>query len=145
MEQPGKGRVSTVDAHVGMKLKDRRILLGLNQHELGEAVDVSIQQIQKYESAKNRISSGKLYSFAKLLKVPISYFFEGVTSLQNNAELADNHHNAFAEDQAEFIRDEDKVPDKEIMNLVKAYKKIDNESKRKGVFDLVKALAHSSD
>ncbi len=144
MEQAGKGRVGLIDAHVGMKLRDRRILLGLNQYELGEAVDVSIQQIQKYESAKNRISSAKLYSFAKLLKVPISYFFEGIVTPSSDAGVTDN--NAFAEEQTEFVRDEARgVLDKEIMSLVKAYKKIDNESKRKGIFDLVRALAHSSD
>ena len=138
MEQARKGRVDAIDTYVGRKLKDRRVLLGLNQNELGEAVDVSIQQIQKYESAKNRISCGKLYNFAKLLRVPIEYFFEGIqSSVDDNRSESTN----FAEDQQEFIQDKEQIPDKELVNLIKAYSKIHNEAKRKSVFDLVKALS----
>ena len=140
MDKPGKGRVGIIDVHVGSKLRDRRILLGMNQNELGEAADVSIQQIQKYESAKNRISSGKLYSFSKLLRVPINYFFEGIDNLSNE----EYPENSFGEDQQEFINDKRKVSDKEIINLIKAYSNIDNESKRKSIFDLIKALSYGS-
>lgn len=142
MENLGKGRVGIIDVHVGIKLKDRRILLGLNQYDLGEAVDVSIQQIQKYESAKNRISSGKLYSFAKLLKVPITYFFDGI---DDSVQSLNSIQNAFAEEQEEFKTERQKISDKEVINLIKAYSKINNESKRKSVFDLVKVLGSVSE
>ena len=66
-----KGRADNVDRQVSCRLKMRRIMLGLSQHDLSKAVDVSIQQIQKYEKATNRISSGKLFAFAKFLKVPV--------------------------------------------------------------------------
>ena len=71
-----KGRADNIDRLVSKRLKMRRMMLGLSQHDLGMAVDVSIQQVQKYEKASNRISSGKLFTFAKFLKVPVSYFFE---------------------------------------------------------------------
>jgi transcriptional regulator with XRE-family HTH domain len=138
MDQVKKGRVDAIDTYVGRKLRDRRVLLGLNQNELGEAVNVSIQQIQKYESAKNRISCGKLYNFAKLLRVPIEYFFEGIQSLVESNQTANP---IFAEDQQEFIQDKPQISDKELVNLIKAYSKINNEAKRRSVFDLVKALS----
>lgn len=71
-----KGRADSVDKLVSRRLKMRRMILGLSQNDLGKAVDVSIQQVQKYEKATNRISSGKLFAFAKFLKVPISYFYD---------------------------------------------------------------------
>jgi transcriptional regulator with XRE-family HTH domain len=64
-----------VDTIVSRNLKARRISLALSQKEIAEALGVSIQQIQKYENAVNRISSGKLYGIAKLLRIPIAELF----------------------------------------------------------------------
>ena len=75
-EKPeNRGRADNIDKLVSRRIKMRRMMLGLSQHDLGKAVDVSIQQIQKYEKATNRISSGKLYTLARFLKVPITYFY----------------------------------------------------------------------
>lgn len=71
-------RITDIDKHVGEKLKHKRIMHGLNQQILAEVVDVSMQQIQKYEKGTNRISSGKLYLFAQFFKVPVTYFFEEI-------------------------------------------------------------------
>lgn len=71
-----KGRVTNIDKHVGEKLRHLRLIKGLSQEKLAETVDVSIQQIQKYEKGTNRVSSGKLFLFAQLLKVQVTYFFE---------------------------------------------------------------------
>ncbi|PCJ29860.1 MAG: transcriptional regulator, partial [Rickettsiales bacterium] len=71
-----KGRADNVDRLVSHRLKMRRMMLGLSQNDLGKAVDVSIQQVQKYEKATNRISSGKLFAFSKFLKVPVAYFYD---------------------------------------------------------------------
>jgi transcriptional regulator with XRE-family HTH domain len=64
-----------IDTIVSRNLKARRISLDLSQKEIADALGVSIQQIQKYENAVNRITSGKLYGIAKLLNVPIAEFF----------------------------------------------------------------------
>ena len=87
-----KGRADNIDRLVSKRLKVRRMMLGLSQQDLGNAVDVSIQQIQKYEKASNRISSGKLFTLSKFLKVPISYFFEQGDDTSNTIG------NIFAED-----------------------------------------------
>ena len=69
-------RFHPVDIHVGARLRQRRHLVGLSQSKLGESVGLTFQQIQKYERGTNRISSSRLYEFAKVLAVPVSYFFD---------------------------------------------------------------------
>lgn len=73
-------RVTDIDIKVGQKIRLRRIHLGLSQHDLAKLLKITFQQIQKYEKGINRVSSGRLYHFARLLKVPIKYFFEDYES-----------------------------------------------------------------
>lgn len=128
------GRVDDIDRHVGKKLRQKRIYLGLSQQALGEEVGVSIQQIQKYEKATNRIASGKLYQFAKLLKEPVAYFYEGVEDMVS--KMKPN----FAEAQEEF-NSKDIVHEREILSLVRAFNEITDSGVRKTVLDLVKKLS----
>lgn len=130
-----KGRADNIDKLVSRRLKMRRMILGLSQNDLGKAVDVSIQQVQKYEKATNRISSGKLFAFAKFLKVPISYFYEQNESSFNaiNTSLAEDQE-AFGESETEL------VSEKEIMNLIKAFSEISNPQSRKKIIELVKTM-----
>ena len=65
-----------IDVHVGARLAQRRALLGMSQMTMGKVVGLSFQQIQKYERGRDRISASRLYEFAKVLDVPVSYFFE---------------------------------------------------------------------
>lgn len=69
-----------VDRHVGRRVCDKRIALGYNQSDLGRALGLTFQQIQKYEKGANRISASKLWDIARFFKVDISYFFEGLTT-----------------------------------------------------------------
>lgn len=114
-----KGRADSVDKLVSRRLKMRRMILGLSQNDLGKAVDVSIQQVQKYEKATNRISSGKLFAFAKFLKVPISYFYD------QNEDSSSAIGSALAEDQEAYGESESEVvSEKEIVNLISRSVKI---------------------
>ena len=65
-----------MDARVGVRLQQRRRELGLSQTELGQKLGLSFQQVQKYETATNRVSAGVLYEISKALAVPVGYFFE---------------------------------------------------------------------
>ena len=65
-----------IDAHVGSRIRSRRGLLGMSQKDLGGKVGLTFQQIQKYERGANRIGSGRLFEFSRILGVPISYFFD---------------------------------------------------------------------
>jgi transcriptional regulator with XRE-family HTH domain len=69
-----------VDRHVGRRVSEKRIGLGYNQTDLGRALGLTFQQIQKYEKGANRISASKLWDIARFFKVDIGYFFEGLGS-----------------------------------------------------------------
>jgi transcriptional regulator with XRE-family HTH domain len=64
-----------LDGWIGSRIRDRRRMLGLAQHELAEALGISHQQLQKYEAGKNRISASRLWWCADVLDTPIDYFF----------------------------------------------------------------------
>jgi len=79
MAEPKRGRsTATVDDHVGERIRDRRIMLGLTQQQLAEMIGVSYQQAHKYERGINRVSAGRLFEIARALSAPITYFYEGV-------------------------------------------------------------------
>ena len=88
-------RVTNIDAHVGRKLKLRRINLGLSQQELGKMLSITFQQIQKYEKGVNRISSGKLYELSKVLNTPVTYFFDGIEGSDSNETYKNINYNDF--------------------------------------------------
>lgn len=67
-----------VDRFVGRRVSEKRISLGYNQTDLGNALGLTFQQIQKYEKGANRVSASKLWAMAKFLKVDIGYFFDGL-------------------------------------------------------------------
>ena len=80
--------------HLGSKLKLRRLALGLTQTKVAKAINVTFQQIQKYEKGTNGVSSIRLLQLSNYLKVPISYFFEDfATYLQNGERMKDSHLN----------------------------------------------------
>ena len=74
----GRSRALDVDRYVSLRIRQRRIMLGLTQQQLAELIGVTYQQAHKYETGINRISAGRLYQIARALGVDISYFFEDV-------------------------------------------------------------------
>ena len=76
--KPPVGTPHSIDLHVGERVRGRRKELGISQADLGKAVDLTFQQIQKYERGSNRISASKLHQMSEYLKVPVSYFFDGL-------------------------------------------------------------------
>ncbi len=128
-----------VDVHVGRKLRSRRTILGMSQEEIGEAVGITFQQVQKYERGLNRIGSSRLYEFARILGVSVSYFFEdlenGKSKLSEVTGLAENQHGFEYE----------KIDNKEILSFVRAYYGITDPMVRKKILALVKTLANVKD
>lgn len=66
-----------VDVHVGAQLRSQRVLYGLSQSELAKMLDITFQQLQKYETGSNRMSASRIWHASKVLGVPVSFFFEG--------------------------------------------------------------------
>jgi transcriptional regulator with XRE-family HTH domain len=73
-----RARSQDVDRHVGARMRERRLMLGLTQHQLAELIGVKYQQAHKYEKGINRVAAGRLYYVAQALRVEVSYFFEGL-------------------------------------------------------------------
>lgn len=85
-----------VDRHVGRRVCEKRISLGYNQSDLGRALGLTFQQIQKYEKGANRISASKLWDIARFFKVDIDYFFDGLAGGQPG--MAEGEAQAFQHD-----------------------------------------------
>jgi transcriptional regulator with XRE-family HTH domain len=74
-----RGRsIGAVDDHVGARIRERRIMLGLTQQHLAELIGVTYQQAHKYERGINRVSAGRLFEIGRVLNVPVGYFYEGI-------------------------------------------------------------------
>ena len=133
----GDGIPNPVDIHVGERLRSRRALLGYTQEKLAESVNLTFQQIQKYERGTNRVSASRLWQFSKVLRVPISYFFENYSDRQADQEpaygLADN-------DQEGFITEADLMDKKETLALVREYYSIPDPKLRRDVFKMIKTM-----
>jgi transcriptional regulator with XRE-family HTH domain len=71
-------RTQDVDRHVGARIRERRIMLGLTQQQLADLIGVTYQQAHKYERGINRVSAGRLFEIASCLSVPVTFFFEGL-------------------------------------------------------------------
>ena len=78
--------VENFNKHLGNKLKLRRLALGLTQTKVAKAINVTFQQIQKYEKGTNGVSSNRLLQISNFLKVPINYFFEDFSEYLTNLE-----------------------------------------------------------
>ena len=79
MAKPKRGRSTVaIDDHVGGRIRERRLMLGLTQQQLAEMIGVTYQQAHKYERGINRLSAGRLFEIARALSAPITYFFEGI-------------------------------------------------------------------
>ena len=109
----------TFNAHLGRKLRMRRLSLGLTQTKVANAINVTFQQIQKYEKGTNGVSSSRLIQLSGFLKVPITYFFEDFTD-GNNTEKNDNE-----------------TSDLNYSFLIKTFTKL-NESQKAKLFQLLK-------
>ena len=78
-----------VDIHVGQRIRQRRVLLNKTQQQVSNQVGVKFQQMQKYETGKNRVSASRLWQIAKVLNVPVSFFFEGLEDQYTTDALSD--------------------------------------------------------
>ena len=85
-------RTQDIDRHVGARVRERRIMLGLTQQQLADLIGVTYQQAHKYERAINRISAGRLFEIAQVLGVPVSYFFAGPRTGQRPLGVAARTH-----------------------------------------------------
>jgi transcriptional regulator with XRE-family HTH domain len=123
-----------VDIHVGKKLRLRRTMLGMSQEAIGSAIGVTFQQIQKYERGINRMGASRLFDFARVLSIPVEYFFEGLEGAEGKTAFGVAESNAPAFEH-------EKMTDRETLELVRTYYRIKEAPLRKRVLDLMKSIA----
>lgn len=140
----GDAGPNPVDVHVGKRLRLRRTMLGLSQEKLGEAIGLTFQQVQKYERGTNRIGCSRLFDLSRVLDVDISYFFDEMPRDVANSSPARRQGGWSDRDQAAFEHQHDPMVKRETLELVRAYFKIEDESIRKRLFEITKALAMAS-
>lgn len=104
-----------VDAYVGERIRERRTVLGLTQEHLASALDISYQQVQKYETGANRVSAGRLYEVARKLDVDVSYFFEG---LDEESEVNPLEHGGRNRSTIELVRNFSDIGDPAVRSAV---------------------------
>lgn len=130
------GRTNEVDASVGKRIRLRRTGLGLSQEKLADALGLTFQQVQKYEKGANRVGASRLFDLARVLQVPVEYFFEDLPA-PPSAERVHSDATLEAGGDTEELK-------RETLDLVQAYSTIRNPMVRRRVVDLARALADSA-
>jgi transcriptional regulator with XRE-family HTH domain len=138
-----KGFPNPIDVHVGQRVRQRRTLLGMSQEKLAEAIGLTFQQVQKYGRGANRVGSSRLFDLARVLDVPIAYFFEDMEA--NVAAKSPSRLMGVSESKLQpYAAEPDPLAKRETLELVRAYYKINEPRVRKRIFELTKALARVS-
>jgi len=124
-----------IDRHVGSRVRMRRMLAGMSQEKLGTALELTFQQVQKYEKGTNRIGASRLQQISRILSVPVEFFFEGAPQSPEPGEAG-----GFAEpSQTSYVADF--LATGEGVQLNRAFVRIRDPKVRRKVVDLVAALA----
>ena len=130
-----KSEKDPIDVMIGQHLRILRSSLGITQDGLAEKLELSPQQVQKYETGENRIYASRLYHIAKLLNRDVSYFFK---------EREIKNLGLYDQSQDEFSYESDTndiLEESEVKTLLRAYSRIDDKKKRKVAMDMIRSLA----
>ena len=134
---PRKKVPNPTDRHVGARVRMRRKMLAMSQEKLGAALDLSFQQVQKYERDANRIGASRLQQMSHILQVPVSFFFEGAPNAS-----APPGSNGSALSMAQI---DDFLSDLDGLRLTRAFMRIDNAALRRRIVMLVQEIAGDDD
>lgn len=121
-----------IDKHVGSRVRMRRMMLSMSQEKLGDALGLTFQQVQKYEKGTNRIGASRLQQISEILKVPVSFFFEGSPGPSTSSGLDEAPSPAYVSD---FLATSDGLA------LTKAFMQISDSKLRRRIVDLVEAMS----
>jgi transcriptional regulator with XRE-family HTH domain len=125
------------DKHVGQRVRMRRMMLGMSQEVLGDALDLTFQQVQKYEKGTNRVSASRLQHISQILQVPVAFFFEGAPRVRGE------HHAQTDAPSPQYVSDYLATSDG--LHLTKAFMQIRDPKLRRSIVNLVEQIADSND
>jgi transcriptional regulator with XRE-family HTH domain len=124
---------NSIDKHVGSRVRMRRLMLGMSQEQLGEALGLTFQQVQKYEKGTNRVGASRIQEISEILQVPVSFLFEvsstGISKAEGLAEVP------FPDYVSDF------VATSHGLTLIRAFTRITDPKLRRSIVDLVEQIA----
>jgi transcriptional regulator with XRE-family HTH domain len=123
-----------IDRHVGGRVRMRRMMIKMSQEKLGDALDLTFQQVQKYEKGTNRIGASRLQQIAGVLGVPVDFFFNGAPAAEAPAE-------GFAEQASPGYEADLLTADG--LKLLRAFHVIKDQKVRRRLVELAQALSAS--
>jgi transcriptional regulator with XRE-family HTH domain len=126
------------DKHVGARVRMRRMMLGMSQEKLGDALGLTFQQVQKYEKGANRIGASRLQQISNILQVPVAFFFEGAPNAPGHQAdgMSEAPSPAYVSD---FLATSDGLA------LTKAFMRIKDAKLRRRIVDLVEQMVADHD
>lgn len=131
----GSRKPNPIDAHVGTRVRLRRMLLGMSQEKLGEHLGLTFQQVQKYEKGVNRIGASRLFDLARVLGVPVQFFYDEAPADHGEVAMAPGFGERPTESYVvEFLST------REGLELNKAFVRIADARVRRSIVDLVRTL-----
>ena len=131
---PSKKEADAVDAHVGQRIRFRRIMLGHSQEALAKALNLTFQQVQKYEKGINRVGASRLFAIACFLHVPVGFFFEDMPGETQMPEVS----------EVEPVNI-DFMTSKEAVKLCQAFSRIEDQNVRTNLIQMTSAIAGEAD
>ena len=133
-----KRNPNPIDVHVGHRVRMRRLLVGMSQEKLGEELGLTFQQVQKYEKGANRVSASRLYQMARILGVPVQFFYDDMeTSPANKKPGGGMSEGQSGSVVMDFLGTSDGI------QLSRAFSELHDPKVRRRIIDLVKTLAES--
>ncbi len=125
---------TSVDEHIGQRVQLRRTMMGLSQKDLAKICGVTFQQIQKYETAGNRISASRLFDLSTALETPVSFFFAGLPG-NFTSENRNGKYSRVSEQSSN-----DPLSKNESLQLINLYWKLPNDDQRKMILKMLRSL-----
>ncbi|MGA1444534.1 MAG: helix-turn-helix domain-containing protein [Candidatus Puniceispirillaceae bacterium] len=131
---------NAIDMHVGKRVRLRRTLLGMSQEQLGAELNITFQQVQKYERGANRISASRLWDISQILDVPISNFFDDMSeNTMRSSPRWVSRGDVMDAMTSQPLKDP--MARRETLELVRAYYTIEKPAVRKRIAEMVKSIA----
>ncbi len=124
-----------IDKHVGSRVRMRRMMLGMSQEKLGNSLNLTFQQVQKYEKGTNRIGASRLQQISHILQVPVAFFFEGAPSVSGVGRMEGMSEAPSPAYVADFLATSDGLA------LTKAFMRIGDSKLRRRIVELVEQIA----
>ena len=128
------GLINSIDQHIAKRLQLRRVMLGMTQTDLAKKCGVSFQQIQKYETAGNRIPAARLFDLSQAMETSVAFFFSGLPG-NFPPETKSNRSLRVSE-----TKEDDPLSKNESLQLINLYWNLPNDAQRKTIMDMLKLL-----